>query len=238
MNRDPERLRQPKETCVADPRNESFSILSEEGLRPKTLDDHYRNVSEILLHDKVPDGIRIQFDTTRNLYLYAWFVYRFYPVARGHAYTCLEYALRERFEAEMVTAGTKGRLHGPGLRKLLDHASKTGHLRNEHFENWRRRAKSHAHHRTMIEQIKETQRSGLKSMTFDERAIEIKEVDRDFDYVATLIASIPALRNHYAHGSRSLDNQALGAIQVTAEIINQIFPSKSAPRDQPRSPSQ
>lgn len=228
MNRDPELLRQPQEACIADPRSESFAVLTEDGFRPKTLDDHYRSVSQTFLHEKVPNDIRIQFDTTRNLYLYAWFVYRFYPVARGHAYTALEYALRERFEVDMVAAGTKKRPHGPGLRELLDHASASGHLRNEHFENWRHRVETHARHRTMIEKTKEMRGSEDKAIALCEVAIKIKDADRDFDYVAILVESIPALRNHYAHGSRSLDNQALGAIQVTAEIINQIFLPESA----------
>lgn len=237
MNRDPELLREPQEVCIPDPRNESCTVLAADGVRPKTLDDHYRNVCEITLHEHVPDDVRIQFDTTRNLYLYAWFVYRFYPVARMHAYTTLEYALRERFEGEVVDAGTRERRHGPGLRELLNYASQTGHVRNEHFENWRHRVSVRARHRTMIEQVEEMRRSGLESMEFDEGAIEIKEEDQDFDYVAVLIESIPALRNHYAHGSRSLDNQVLGAIQVTAEIIDQVFPSESELDDPSTSPS-
>lgn len=232
MERNPELLREPQEACIPDPRNESFAVLDEDRMRPKTLDDHYRNISEITLHELVPGDVRIQFDTTRNLYLYAWFVYRFYPVARIQAYTTLEYALRERFEAEIVAAGTRERRHGPGLRELLGYASQTGHVRNEYFDNWRHRVSVRARHRTMIEQIEEMRRSGPRSMEFDEDAIEIKEEDQDFDYVAILVETIPALRNHYAHGSRSLDNQVLGAIQVTAEIINQVFPSESGP-DEP-----
>jgi len=47
------------------------------------------------LNDTVPEKIREHFETTKNLLLYSWFVYRFIPVAEFHAATTLEYALKE-----------------------------------------------------------------------------------------------------------------------------------------------
>ncbi|MEX2163173.1 MAG: hypothetical protein WD823_02865 [Sulfuricaulis sp.] len=226
MNDHPDFLRFLGNVCKPDSRSKSFVRLTENGPRPITIEDQYRSVVRLILHDGVPEGIRIQFETTKNLYLYSWFVYRFYPVAQHHAYTCLELALRERFEAEMLLAGEQKREHGPGLRRLLTYAIAKGFLKNENFEVWRHRTRVNAKMRTMYEEIEEMSRLGLDQMELDESKVEIKDVDRNHDYLTILLETIPYLRNHYAHGSKSLHNQVLGTLQVVVEIINQIFPKK------------
>ena len=47
---------------------------------PMELADHHELISAHVLHAGVPREIVLQFETARNVYLYAWFVYRFYPV--------------------------------------------------------------------------------------------------------------------------------------------------------------
>lgn len=228
MNDHPDFLRSPECTCKADPRSEAFSVLAETGFRPKTIADQHKAVADLTLHDGIPEGVRIQFETTKNLYLYSWFVYRFYPVAQHHAYTCLELALRECFEEELLAAGEPKREHGPGLKRLLTYAVEKGFLKNENFEVWRHRTRVNAKMRTMYEELEEMSRLGLDQMEIDESKVEIKDVDRNHDYLTILLETIPYLRNHYAHGSKSLHNQVLGTVQVVAEIINQIFPKKES----------
>jgi hypothetical protein len=46
-----------------------------------TLAERYADVSQFELIQSVPLNVRVHFETAKNLYLYAWFVYRFYPVA-------------------------------------------------------------------------------------------------------------------------------------------------------------
>lgn len=228
MNDHPDFLRSPENACKPDSRNESFVRLTENGPRPITIEDQHRSVVRLVLHDGVPEGICIQFETTKNLYLYSWFVYRFYPVAQHHAYTCLELALRECFEAAMLVAGEPKREHGPGLKQLLTYAIEKGFLKNENFEVWRHRTQVNAKMRTMYEEIEEMRRLGLDQMELDESKVEIKDVDRNHDYLTILLETIPYLRNHYAHGSKSLHIQVLATVQVVAEIINQIFPKKES----------
>lgn len=223
MNDYPDYLRSPDNACRPDQRSEGFVVLSENGFRQKQLEDQHGAVTGLVLHDGVPEEIRIQFETSKNLYLYSWYVYRFYPVAQHHAYTCLELALRERFEKEMLSAGEQKREHGPGLRHLLRYAVENGFLRNEDFEVWRHKTWLNAKMRTMYEGLEEMSRLGVEQMEYDESKIEIKDVDRNHDYLAILLETIPYLRNHYAHGSKSLHNQVLGTVQVVKEIINQIF---------------
>lgn len=223
MDDNPDFLRSPKSVCDADPRHASVVVLTDEGYRPKCIEDQHNAVAALVLHEGVPEDIRIQFETVKNLYLFSWFVYRFYPVAQHQAYACLELALRERFESELSPVGKKKQKFGPGLKRLLSYAVDKGYLKNENFELWRRRVTVRARERSMFEAIEEMNRRGLKKMEFDENQIEIKEEDRDFDYLAILLKAMPWLRNHYAHGSKSLHDKVWETLQVVSEIINQIY---------------
>jgi hypothetical protein len=216
----PDYLRTPETVCTPDPRSPKSHYLTGQ---PVTVEYQYSVISGIELHSGVPEDIRIQFETTKNLYLYAWFVFRFYPVVMLHAYACIELALRERFEAEMIAAGKSKREFGPSLSGLLTYAMESGNLKDENFSVWQHRTKRNAQRRTANELWQEAKRNGLNEITIDEEQFEIKEEDRNHEYVSTLVRILPKLRNHYAHGSTSLDNQALGEIELAAEIINQIF---------------
>lgn len=220
MDNHPDYLRTPETVCKPNTRSPTTSFLTDQ---PMTIEYQHSAVADISLHKSVPDDIRIQFETTKNLYLYAWFVYRFYPVAKLHAYTCLELALRLRFGPELLASRKHKSGIGPGLKQLLSYAVKNGILENENFEVWRHRTKINARQRTLSENFNEMDRLRLKEMIFDETQIEIKDEDRNHDYLATILETMPWLRNHYAHGTESLDNQVLGTIRLVAEIINQIY---------------
>lgn len=224
MKNHPDFLRSPESALKPDQRNDGGSVFVETGVRPKQLEDQHKAVARFVLHEGVPEGIRIQFETTKNLYLYSWFVYRFYPVAHHHAYTVLELALRERFEPELLAAGEKKRKHGPGLKRLLSYVVEKGHLKNENFEVWCHQTRINAKLRTFHEVGEEMERLGLGIMEVDESKIEIKDVDRNHDFLETLLETMPWLRNRYAHGSKSLHNQVLGTLQIVSEIINQVYP--------------
>src|SRR4051812_11478494 len=95
---DPERLRPAEQVNEADPRSTMFVRIDRVAgtSRPIELADHHEQISALALHAGVPQEILVQYETARNVYLYAWFVYRFYPVAEHHSLACLELALRER----------------------------------------------------------------------------------------------------------------------------------------------
>lgn len=179
------------------------------------------------LHDDVPEEIVIQFETAKNLYLYAWFVYRFYPVAQSQTYACLEFAMHRRFEQEMLNAGCEKKIkdHGFGLRKYLEFARDQEYLLNEDFEAWRQQVRVRAEERHFREDIAEMKRLGLSEMEIDESKIEITDADRDIDYLSDVFESMLYLRNHYAHGGNSLHSQVLGTFRVACEIINKVWSS-------------
>ncbi len=219
MSDHPDELRNPNNVCRPDWRNLNTAFEMLEGRR-KTIGDHHAEISSISLSNVVPENVRLQFETTKNLYLYAWFVYRFYPVAQLHAYTCLELALRKRLGNELKKS--EKRIY---LSDLLRYAVQNGYLKNENFDVWQRITKIRAVERTQTELITEMDRLGLSEMEFDESRVVIKDEERDHDYVETLAKTIPEIRNHYAHGNPGLHNQVIGSLRNVQEIINQLWPS-------------
>lgn len=216
-------LRPVECVCEPDPRCEAFATLDEEGVfRALTLADYHAAAYSVTLTTSVPDKVVTQFETAKNLYLYSWFVYRFFPVAEHQALSCLEYGLRERYVGETPeTFGRNG--NKPTLRPLLRYAVERGDIRNEGFEVWHHRAKVQSRHRYMMEKLEQMKEQGLTELSFDESDAEVLDVDRDWDYVNVLIETLPAIRNNYAHGGSTLHAGVLATLQIVAECLNQIY---------------
>jgi hypothetical protein len=189
--------------------------------RPIELADHHELISAYTLHAGVPQEIVLQFETARNVYLYAWFVYRFYPVAEHQCLACLELALRERLKEEIRTGKVKGKR--PVLRLLLKYAVDSGLVRNEGFSAWQSRGEIRSRARVEMDKIREASEKNLTEITWDESDIRITAEDLDWDYVKMLPELLPMVRNDYAHGSTNLHNWALRSFQIVSEIINQVY---------------
>jgi hypothetical protein len=185
------------------------------------LSDHHELISAYALHAGVPQEIVLQFETARNVYLYAWFVYRFYPVAEHQSLACLELALRERLKEEIRTGNIKGKR--PTLRPLLKYAVDHGIVRNEGFSAWQNRGEIRSRSRVEMEKLRKASEKNLTEITWDESDIQITAEDLDWDYVKMLPDLLPMLRNDYAHGSTDLHNWALRSFQIVSEIINQLY---------------
>lgn len=221
---DPEKLRPPEYVGEADPRSTMFVRVDRVNGTTRVIElaDHHEEISAYALHAGVPQEIVLQYETARNVYLYAWFVYRFYPVAEHQALACLELALRERLKEEIRTGKIKGKR--PMLRSLLDYAVAQGLVRNEGFSQWQNRGEIRSRARVEMEKFREMSDKGLTEMTWDESDIQITAEDLDWDYVKMLPELLPMVRNEYAHGSTQLHNWALRSFQIVSEIINQLYP--------------
>lgn len=222
---DAEMLRPLQFIHEPDPRNPGFAVLDPvRGIRPKELADHYGAIEQISLHEKVSLEVRIAFETVRNLYVYSWFVYRFFPIAEHQAFVCLELALRERFADERPKRYTrKGREMRPSLRDWLTYTRDVGKLRNEGFKRWHEIAERRARQRYDMEKLQEMIEMKLSSQEIDHSLAEVTDRDRDLSYLDTLVDGFTYRRNSYAHGSRSLHNQVRGTIELVSEMINQIY---------------
>src|SRR6266581_2777097 len=89
-------LKPLNEALMPGPRLEFLAMESETGIRPFELADMHVRLSGIKLISEVPDSVRRQLETARNLMLYTWFVFEFQTVAEMQAYAALELGLRER----------------------------------------------------------------------------------------------------------------------------------------------
>lgn len=217
-----EQLRTIESLCEPDVRNGYFSRFDSASgeLGPITADNHLADIMSFTLSSKVPDPIRIQFETARNLYAYAWFVYRFYPIAEQHALTSLEFALRERLAAEVTQSGTK---RPSGLKGWLREARKRGAISNDRF-SWRaERAIQRARNRAEFQLIQDMQRLGLTQTEVDYSNVEPLPEDFDEDWIGVFIETLPEIRNRYAHGSDVLHNAVLRTFEIVSELINQLF---------------
>jgi hypothetical protein len=224
---DPEKLRPAAHVCEPDPRSTMYVRvdLTTGTTRPMELTDHHESISACALHGGVPPEIGLQFETVKNVYLYAWFVYRFYPVAEQQSLACLELALRTRLEKEIRAGKIKGKQ--PTLRPLLEYAIKHRLLKNEGFSTWQNRGVINSRRRIEMEKLRQLSEKNLDQITWNESDIQILPEDLDWDYIKMLSTVLPKLRNNYAHGSTDLHNQALQTIKIVFEAINQLF---EAPR--------
>lgn len=153
---DPEKLRPAALVCEPDPRSIAFVRIDRATgtARSVELRDYHEAIALMTLHLGVPEDIVVQFETARNLYLYAWFVYRFYVVAEHHGLACLELALRDRLQAEISTGVMHCRGKSPTLKPLLKYAAEHGLIRNEGFQAWRNRGLTRSRARVEMEEVR------------------------------------------------------------------------------------
>lgn len=228
----PEYLRTVELVCEPDRRSTQLATINiETGLiKSKTLADQHQAISKFCLNQDVPEVIRVHFETAKNLYLYAWFVFRFYPVAEQQALASLEFALRiylKEFVERYVASNRFG--HEPGLGTLLKEAIKQQVIRNEAFTCRDRWALNMAQDRFRFEQIKNMMDANIDFMEMmDESTVQASEADINHDWLSAFVEYIPAVRNDYAHGSQTLKHTVLHTFEVTTEIINQLYPDKTS----------
>ena len=82
MITDDVKLRSTTTALIPDSRTKYLvSIDHANQSRNITLEDQHDFISPYVLADQAREETRIQFETAKNCYLYAWFVFRFYLVA-------------------------------------------------------------------------------------------------------------------------------------------------------------
>jgi hypothetical protein len=207
----------------ADVRSSFFSRFDEEGIREDSLAQHHADIARIELSPHIPSDVVIQFETARNLYLYAWYVYRFYPVAQHQALTCLELGLRERIGQSLPAKYLRRPTDVPTMRPLLRYAIDCGLIKNEAFRQWREHVQRRAETRYRDEQIDAMIKAGYESCELRYENAVPNEQDKDFDYLAILKEVLPGIRNSLAHGSTNLSNQVLGTFELVQEILDQLY---------------
>ena len=223
-------LRTPEKACCPDSRVLALARVDvRTGLiRQSNLKDQYAVVGSFLLNSTVPEDIAIQFETAKNLYLYAWFVFRFYPVAERQVFATLEFALRER-QSEFVAAYSAKRMdREPGLGALLRNAIESGIVRNDAFRAREQWALARAQARYSQEITEKMAAEGLTEMVMDYSRVRPAEEDLNHDWLKDFLDAIPYLRNMHAHGSGVLYHSVLHTFEVVTELTNQLYPEALA----------
>lgn len=216
-------LRSPETAMAPDMRTSMFA-----GQATPSLAAHHAEIATIRLSPAVPEPIAIQFETVRNLYLYAWHVYRFYMVAEVQALTTLELGLKTRLPVQLPEPYQRKWQKRPMLAGMLGYAIDQGIVRNEGFRRWHDAAERTARQRRSFEAVRTMIAQQLEVMEFDDAApVEITQEDQRWDLVAVLRDSLPQHRNELAHGSTMLTRQVRGTIEIVAEILDQLFSSPS-----------
>ncbi|MDI1238498.1 MAG: hypothetical protein PSV26_13535 [Polaromonas sp.] len=206
-------LRDLQAVLGPDPRTNRFDSLAQRQQR----------VGEYLLSDSVPYPVRVHFETAKNLYLYAWFVYRFHPVAEKHVLATLEFALRERLAPMFPEQfGPQAKRH-PTLRTLIAKAREEKLLTNIGLRVTERLARLRAEHRVSLERIRYLQSNGLTELVCDAAPPVPVPEDYAHDLLKIFEDSLPRIRNDYAHGSATLHNTVLGTFEIVTDLIAQLF---------------
>lgn len=217
-----EALRDPASAMAPDPRTGVFA-----GQAAASLAAHHADIARVQLGPSVPEPIAIQFDTARNLYLYAWYVYRFYMVAATQALTTLEFGLRERLPARLPEPFQRASQKQPMLAGMLRYAIDQGLVHNDGFRRWHLAAENRARERRTFSDIQTMIAQRLERMELDEDApVDVTPEDRRWDLVAILRDSLPRIRNELAHGSPMLTRDVLGTLELVAEILGQLYPDR------------
>lgn len=212
-----DRLRDSATAMLPDPRTVTWAAPA-----PPSLAAHHAGVAAIQISSAVPEPVATQFENARNLYLYAWYVYRFYMPATAAALSALEFGLRERLRTTLPEKEQGKKLM---LKRLLRMAVDHGLVRNEGFRRWHHAAQVNARERLSMEALKAMIDNELSSLEYPIPEFpEILPEDQQWDLVRGLPDSLPTIRNELAHGSSMLTNHVLGTIELVAEILNQLFP--------------
>ncbi|TLN01518.1 hypothetical protein FDZ73_15490 [bacterium] len=217
-------LRTPASALLPDERTNAFAVIDQGMVRKITQADHHGAIARFELSSAVPIAVRIHFETARNLYLYAWFVYRFYPVAEQHALTSLEFALRERLIRGHLSKSKAERM---GLSDLLKRARSHGLISNEALRGRPKWAAEMARQRYSLEQLNVMIASGCETISFDDSKVEPAAEDLAYDRIDDFIKYLPDIRNDYSHGSETLRHTVLRTFEIVADLISQLFPANT-----------
>lgn len=184
-------------------KDKTFSALTP-GVR--TIEDYQKHILEVPLAEQVAEEVKRVFDTAARLCIYGWFEYIFCTVSYMIALMALECALKHRFV----------RFYGGKFDLVKEDEHWT--LETSDFERlWR----------TMAEQG--WQFAEMKNFRPDfpglARWARAKELVSEQSYLRIRHGAI-RLRNSLAHPSRQTvltPGNAVGGLNITAQLINEIF---------------
>ncbi|MDQ8182210.1 hypothetical protein [Pelagicoccus sp. SDUM812005] len=196
----------------------------------RLLEKRIQSIDQFKLIDAIPERIQVQFETAKNLNLYAWFVYRFYPVAERQLLSALELGLREKLDPiipayDKAKKGNnyRNRFGDLTLGPLLRYVHDEKLVVNEDFRIWWHQVEMNAKARRDFEHIEKLRSEDLEFIEYEESDFTIEEQDKDHDYFGPLSKSLPRTRNAHAHGSTMLNIPGTMKFEITQTILNKLY---------------
>lgn len=186
-------------------------------MEQQSLDDRISYIDQFILLKSVPEEIQIHFETGKNVFVYAWYVYRFHMVAEQHILATLEMAVRSCLAANTVSPIPRG------LAKLLRAAQVNQLIANESFKNRDQWALERARWRHDLVEMERMSKEGLSECIIDYANVWPDDEDLRYDWLAHFIDTLPDLRNMHAHGSDALYPAVGRTFEIVQELINQLF---------------
>ncbi|HTE43524.1 MAG TPA: hypothetical protein VK629_22080 [Steroidobacteraceae bacterium] len=203
------RMRTPNNVFDIDPR----------GQRKLRLEESYKELSAVLLHNKVPSRVREIFETAKNLSLYACFVHDFHASACLTGFIALEISLKEKWRAVYNREPEECQM----LAALLAHAVEQKWIRIESFSWARSNAAYNAKVNALNALYEKHPSGGFEPPIVDDAMID-RELESYGSWLNEWITAAKDLRNHHAHGIARPDlNQSQGPLIMVADAINGMF---------------
>lgn len=220
-----------------DVRNSSFVLVDTQAATscPITLEDHYAAIAKFPVSDQVPEKVATQYDVARNLYIYAWYEYRFFPVSEMQALVAFEFGLRERIGKAALKSYIKDRKKkhyeatgknirlSDGLKTLVEFCRDNKLVKNEQFSAWYRQPRKDAEWARDIELFEKMEREGLDEIIVDYSDLEYPESDDSYDHIQHLVDQVNKRRNAYTHGSSDLHRNVLETFEMVSEFLNAVY---------------
>lgn len=219
-----EEFRTPENVLQPDVRTEMMGVQS--------IEQFHDNIKDYQLGQHVDEKIRIQFDTIKNLYLHAYYVYRFFPIVKHQLYVTLEHALRECIGEKTLDAFRKYKnkqlprkapKFSRGLKLCMTYAVEHDLIKNEDFSVWQRGKERRAEEEYQSKVLDIMTSENLESYEWNEEEIDYENVEFDYDYVDVITKTTAGLRNSLAHGSTMLSPTPLITFEIVSTVINKIY---------------
>ncbi len=168
------------------------------------IDDLHEAIGEAKLNSAVPDEVHDQFNLSKNLCLYGWYVYDFGMAASLYGYIAVETALKLKYQQVMKKPPERS-----GLKRLFRWAIENGLIKDGRYRHLPLKGDKY------WDQYLELDRPHLLDPNGTEYA------------AGKLLDAMPSLRNDLGHGSQMLMEPLanVASLCTCADTINQLFPT-------------
>jgi hypothetical protein len=208
-------------------RNAANVRAADPRMQHQSLEQRINFIAQFMLSERVPEEVRIHFETGKNLFVYAWHAYRFHMVAEQHVLATLEMAARLRLAAQPNS------FHTRGLSALLRAARAADLIANQRFVALPEWALERARWRYDMAEIERMHREGIDECIVDHSSVVPNEDDMSYDWLEHFISTLPGLRNMHAHGTSHLYPNIGRTFEIVVELINQLFQCRSEHTENP-----